>query len=90
MPKSCTAGVIVLRVFRKSGDDILRLHGVSLKGVAWLQVKAPPGSASHQIWQAVRASSAAPYYLDDFKCGNDRSATPHRPGSHAFPGGALL
>lgn len=26
------------------------------------------------MWQAVRASSAAPYYLDDFKCGNDRSA----------------
>lgn len=30
------------------------------------------GSSSHQVWEAVRASSAAPYYLDDFKCGNDR------------------
>ena len=39
----------------------------------WLQIKTPPGSSTHQIWQAVRASSAAPYYLDDFKCGNDRS-----------------
>ena len=42
----------------------------------WLQIKTPPGSSSHQIWQAVRASSAAPYYLDDFKCGNDRSLQP--------------
>jgi len=33
-----------------------------------------PGSSSHQVWQAVRASSAAPYYLDDFKCGSDRCA----------------
>ena len=33
---------------------------------------APPGSSLHQVWQAVRASSAAPYYLDDFKCGADR------------------
>ena len=31
-----------------------------------------PGSSYHQVWEAVRASSAAPYYLDDFKCGNDR------------------
>ncbi|KAK9839624.1 hypothetical protein WJX81_001442 [Elliptochloris bilobata] len=36
------------------------------------QVCAPPGSSLHQVWQAVRASSAAPYYLDDFKCGADR------------------
>lgn len=40
------------------------------------QMKAPPGSSSHEVWQAVRASSAAPYYLDDFKCGNDRSVSP--------------
>ena len=25
-----------------------------------------PGSSKHCIWQAIRASSAAPYYLDDF------------------------
>jgi hypothetical protein len=24
------------------------------------------GSCKHQVWQAIRASSAAPYYLDDF------------------------
>ena len=36
------------------------------------QVSALPGSSLHQVWQAVRASSAAPYYLDDFKCGADR------------------
>ena len=33
---------------------------------------ALPGSSAHEVWQAVRASSAAPYYLDDFRCG------PHR------------
>ncbi|KAI3456431.1 hypothetical protein Pfo_013094 [Paulownia fortunei] len=27
------------------------------------------GSCKHQIWQAIRASSAAPYYLDDFSDG---------------------
>ena len=37
--------------------------------------RPPPGSSKHEVWQAVRASSAAPYYLDDFKCGNDRYAT---------------
>ncbi len=38
------------------------------------QVHAAPGSSLHQVWQALRASSAAPYYLDDFKCGADRCA----------------
>lgn len=28
------------------------------------------GSCKHQVWQAIRASSAAPYYLDDFSDGN--------------------
>lgn len=28
------------------------------------------GSCKHHIWQAIRASSAAPYYLDDFSDGN--------------------
>lgn len=27
------------------------------------------GSCKHQVWQAIRASSAAPYYLDDFSVG---------------------
>lgn len=27
------------------------------------------GSCKHPIWQAIRASSAAPYYLDDFSDG---------------------
>ena len=30
------------------------------------------GSSKHLVWQAVRASSAAPYYLDDFICGDQR------------------
>ncbi|XP_068666286.1 phospholipase A I-like isoform X2 [Aristolochia californica] len=31
----------------------------------WQRV-APMGSCKHSIWQAIRASSAAPYYLDDY------------------------
>lgn len=27
------------------------------------------GSCKHEVWQAIRASSAAPYYLDDFSDG---------------------
>lgn len=27
------------------------------------------GSCKHRIWEAIRASSAAPYYLDDFSDG---------------------
>ena len=30
------------------------------------------GSSKHAVWQAVRASSAAPYYLDDFTCHGER------------------
>lgn len=40
------------------------------------QLKTPLASSSHQVWQAVRASSAAPYYLDDFRCGSDRQVSP--------------
>ena len=29
------------------------------------------GSSKHLVWEAVRASSAAPYYLADFTCGPD-------------------
>lgn len=28
------------------------------------------GSCKHRVWEAIRASSAAPYYLDDFSDGN--------------------
>lgn len=31
---------------------------------------ASMGSCKHHIWQAIRASSAAPYYLDDYSDGN--------------------
>lgn len=30
------------------------------------------GSSKHKLWQAIRASSAAPYYLDDFSVGDER------------------
>jgi hypothetical protein len=43
------------------------------------EVPSPPefghlhrGSSKHATWQAVRASSAAIYYLDDFTCGEDK------------------
>lgn len=32
------------------------------------------GSCKHQVWKAIRASSAAPYYLDDFSDGTDYCA----------------
>ena len=32
------------------------------------------GSCKHQVWQAIRASSAAPYYLDDFSDGTNCTA----------------
>jgi len=31
------------------------------------------GSCKQQVWKAIRASSAAPYYLDDFSDGTDYS-----------------
>ena len=30
------------------------------------------GSSKHKLWEAIRASSAAPYYLDDFSVGDER------------------
>jgi hypothetical protein len=53
------------------------LTRVRLRPAFWAaspQLKVPPASSAHDVWQAVRASSAAPYYLDDFKCGPDRCA----------------
>lgn len=32
------------------------------------------GSCKHLVWQAIRASSAAPYYLDDFSDGTNCTA----------------
>ena len=38
------------------------------------QLGARPGACHHAVWAALRASSAAPYYLEDFRCagGADR------------------
>ena len=33
---------------------------------------AVPGSCKHRLWQGVRASSAAPYYLADYQHGDDK------------------
>ncbi|KAG2446236.1 hypothetical protein HXX76_000828 [Chlamydomonas incerta] len=57
-------------------------------------LRAGPSSSRHLIWQAVRASSAAPYYLDDFLCGEDRfqdgAATANNPGILALQQARLL
>lgn len=42
------------------------------KEVLSKEIYAAAGSSKHAVWQAVRASSAATYYLDDFTCGNDK------------------
>ncbi len=39
----------------------------------------PIGASNLALWQAVRASSAAPYYLDDFQHGDNRYATFSQP-----------
>ncbi|KAL4431288.1 hypothetical protein ABPG75_006544 [Micractinium tetrahymenae] len=36
------------------------------------QLGAHGGSCKHPVWQAVRASSAASFYLEDFSCGGDK------------------
>ena len=34
----------------------------------------PPGASNFALWESLRASSAAAYYLDDFQRGDDRCA----------------
>lgn len=46
------------------------------------------GSSMHHLWQAVRASSAAPYYLEDFSIGDlrfqDGAVTVNNPSVRAI------
>jgi hypothetical protein len=35
----------------------------------------PRGASNFSLWESLRASSAAAYYLDDFHRGEDRSAS---------------
>ncbi|KAL4853631.1 Phospholipase A I [Chlorella vulgaris] len=35
-------------------------------------ISAHGGSCKHPVWQAVRASSAASFYMEDFSCGGDK------------------
>lgn len=48
--------------FTPSADDAERVERLALHN----------GSSKHKLWQAIRASSAAPYYLDDFRVGEER------------------
>lgn len=54
----------VFRTYEFSPDTESRARGKRLALHA--------GSSKHRIWQAIRASSAAPYYLDDFSIGDLR------------------
>ena len=36
------------------------------------QIGAHAGSCKHPVWQAVRASSAASFFLEPFSCGGDK------------------
>ena len=40
------------------------------------------GSCKHGLWQSVRASSAAPYYLEDYAHENERCVYPFIPTPH--------
>ena len=57
-------------------------------------MRACAGSSRHAVWQAVRASSAAPYYLDDFSDGalrfQDGATTANNPGVVALQQARLL
>ncbi|GLI68628.1 hypothetical protein VaNZ11_013106, partial [Volvox africanus] len=57
-------------------------------------MRACASSSRHLLWQAVRASSAAPYYLDDFVCGDERyqdgAATANNPSILALQQARLL
>lgn len=57
-------------VSENSGNSGQRTLGVATTG-AQIGYKhtAFMGSCKHHLWQAIRASSAAPYYLDDFSDG---------------------
>lgn len=57
-------------------------------------IKPPLGSCRHHVWQGVRASSAAPYYLADFTVGtetwHDGAVTVNNPAISAFTEAQLL
>ena len=44
--------------------------GASISAPIGYKRSAFIGSCKHEVWQAIRASSAAPYYLDDYADGN--------------------
>lgn len=58
------------------------------------RIGASSGSSKHLVWQTIRASSAAPYYLDDFLCGEERyqdgAATANNPAVIALQEARLL
>ena len=89
-----SSAVCTLRLWPTNGalQGLRAFNQQPNKKFATPQVCAPPGSSLHQVWQAVRASSAAPYYLDDFKCGADRCERDERliGGSTLSVGGPSL
>ncbi|KAL9255083.1 Phospholipase A I-like protein [Drosera capensis] len=49
-----------------SESSAVRMAGAITTGQVGYKRSGFVGSCKHQVWQAIRASSAAPYYLDDF------------------------
>lgn len=49
-------------------------HSATGAAIAARLGACPRGSSSFAVWQAIRASSAAPYYLDDFSHKGNRYA----------------
>jgi hypothetical protein len=47
---------------------------------------SPPGASNFALWESLRASSAAAYYLDDFQRGDDRCALSGTGARHTQPG----
>lgn len=60
------------------------------------QIGARPGACHHAVWAALRASSAAPYYLEDFRCASgadrfqDGATTANNPALVALQEARLL
>ena len=59
-------------------------------------IGARPGACHHAVWAALRASSAAPYYLEDFRCASgadrfqDGATTANNPALVALQEARLL
>lgn len=56
-------------VLEGSGNNLLASPTATTGAQVGYNRSAFIGSCKHHVWQAIRASSAAPYYLDDYSDG---------------------